>query len=207
MVTLGLARTLTHARPPGAYRRLAPFSGETRSWARLLKFSSSARHRRHRVEHMFYERHGLTDSLLRKEGRAAGPGHQRPRHLRRRGRGLPCLRLRVYGDRLGRARLRRLRPDGRGRRLPRGQLPCRLPARRRPRGVEERLPQLYDLPDDGWLSRAGGHGGAMGEERLVDVVPLGCISRVCLRTASACNTLASKAARPGAAILPHRCCA
>ena len=42
-VTLGrLARTLTHARLPGAYRRLAPFSGETRSWARLLKFSSSA---------------------------------------------------------------------------------------------------------------------------------------------------------------------
>ena len=31
------------------------------------------------------------------------------------------------------------------------------------------LPQLYDLPDDGWLSRAGGHGGAMGEERVVDV--------------------------------------
>ena len=121
------------------------------------------------MEHLLHERHGLTDSLLRKEGRTAGPGHQRPRHLRRRGRGLPRLRLRVYGDRLGRARLRRLRPDGPRRDPPRGQLPRRVAARRRPRGIEERLPQLYDLPDDGWLSRAGGHGGAMGEERVVDV--------------------------------------
>ena len=125
------------------------------------------------MEHLLHERHGLTDSLLRKEGRTAGPGHQRPRHLRRRGRGLPCLRLRVYGDRLGRARLRRLRPDGPGRRLPRGQLPRRVAPRRRPRGVEERLPQLHDLAYDGRLSRAGGHGGAVGEERFVDVVPLG----------------------------------
>ena len=133
------------------------------------------------LEHLLHERHGLTDSLLRKEGRTAGPGHQRPRHLRRRGRGLPRLRLRAYGDRLGRARLRRLRPDGPGRRLPRGQLPRRVAARRRPRGVEERLlPQLHDLPDDGWLSRAGGHGGAVGEERVVDVVPLGCISYLCV---------------------------
>ena len=62
------------------------------------------------------------------------------------------------------------RPAPSTRRFHRGQLPRRVAARRRPRGVEERLlPQLYDLADDGWLSRAGGHGGAMGEERVVDV--------------------------------------
>jgi hypothetical protein len=44
------------------------------------------------------------------------------------------------------------------------------------------LPQLYDLPDDGWLSRAGGHGGAMGEERVVDVVPLGRLSFISCQT-------------------------
>ena len=129
------------------------------------------------MEHLLHERHGLTDSLLRKEGRTAGPGHQRPRHLRRRGRGVAGVGLRVYGDRLGRARLRRLRPDGPGRRHPRGQLPRRVAARRRPRGVEERLPQLYDLANDGRLSRAGGHGGAVGEERVVDV----CVSVIYVR--------------------------
>ena len=28
---------------------------------------------------------------------------------------------------------------------------------------------VYDLANDGRLSRAGGHGGAVGEERVVDV--------------------------------------
>ena len=123
------------------------------------------------------DRPDVTDSLLRKEGRAPRPRHQRPRHLRRRGRGVAGVGLRVYGDRLGRARLRRLRPDGPGRRHPRGQLPRRVAARRRPRGVEERLPQLYDLANDGRLSRAGGHGGAVGEERVVDV----CVSVIYVR--------------------------
>ena len=81
---------------------------------------------------------------------------------------------------------------------------------------------LLQVNNDGRLSRAGGHGGAVGEERLVDVVPLGCISCYVnamsmrgdtrtvqgarsnsssprpgpppsMRTASACNTLASQA--------------
>ena len=40
----------------------------------------------------------------------------------------------------------------------------------------ETEPKRRAVDYDGRLSRAGGHGGAVGEERVVDVVPLGRLS-------------------------------